>query len=152
MPRPGENRSRRVHGIDVAQIEQAIRQAESRTSAELRVAVARFYFWGDVHRAARATWRRLRMSATSRRTGVLLFVAPRRRRFVLMGDVAIEAKVPASFWSDIALTITEEIARAQLSAALVRGIEAIALGLAPLFPPDRPDRNELPDDVAIARS
>ena len=45
-------RPRLVHGIDLDRIEAAIRSAERRTSGQVRVAVARFYFWGNVRRAA----------------------------------------------------------------------------------------------------
>jgi len=41
-----------VHGIDIGVVEDAIRAAELRTSGEIRVALARFWFWGDVKRSA----------------------------------------------------------------------------------------------------
>jgi uncharacterized membrane protein len=142
-------RGRRVHGIDVDRVEQAIREAEAQTSAEIRVAVARFYFWGNARRAAQASWRRLRMAGTRRRNGVLIFVAPLRRRFAVVGDVAVEQKAPPSFWTDVAEAIGDEIRRNDLTAGLVRGVATIALALAPLFPHTPDDVNELPDTVAV---
>jgi uncharacterized membrane protein len=142
-------RARRVHGIDVDRVEQAIREAEAQTSAEIRVAVARFYFWGDPRRAALVSWRRLRMAGTRRRNGVLIFVAPLRRRFAVVGDVAVEEKAPPSFWTDVAEAVADEIRRNDLTAGLVRGVAAIGLALAPLFPHTPDDVNELPDSVAV---
>jgi uncharacterized membrane protein len=142
-------RGRRAHGIDVARVEQAIREAELQTSAEIRVAVARFYFWGDTRRAAQASWRRLGMTATRRRNGVLIFVAPLRRRFAVVGDIAVEQKAPPSFWTDVAEAIADEIRRNDLTAGLVRGVATVALALAPLFPHTPDDVNELPDTVAV---
>jgi uncharacterized membrane protein len=139
-----------VHGIDVARVEQAVRAAELRTSGEIRVAVARFYFWGDVERAARHAFARLRVSRTRRRNGVLIFVAPRRRRFAVIGDVGIHEKVPATFWPAVADAIAGHFKAGDLTAGLVHGVITVADELAGLFPPDATGGvNELPDAVAV---
>ena len=42
--------------------------------------MARSWFWGDARASAERAFRRLGMTATRARNGVLIFVAPRRRR------------------------------------------------------------------------
>jgi uncharacterized membrane protein len=141
---------RLVHGIDVARVEEAVRAAERRTSGEIRVAVARFYFWGDVEVAATHAFERLRVAHTRRRNGVLIFVAPRRRRFAVRGDVGIHAKVAPDFWRRVADALAAEIQRGDLTAGLVRGVGVVADELAAHFPPDPgAGINELPDAVAV---
>jgi uncharacterized membrane protein len=144
-------RPRRVHGIDLDRIEAAIRSAERRTSGQIRVAVARFYFWGDIRRAADAAFVRLRMNRTRRRNGVLLFVAPRLRRFAVIGDAGIHARVNDEFWSQISDALRTDFRGGDLTAGLLHAIDAIGDRLAEHFPPDPIGDNELPDRVELER-
>jgi uncharacterized membrane protein len=139
----------RVHGVDVARVEEAVRAAERRTSGEIRVAIARFYFWGDVRAAAERAFARLRMDRTRDRNGVLVFLAPWRRRFAVLGDAGIHQKVGSAFWQQVAAVMTAELRRGDSTTALVRAVETIGEKLAAAFPYDpKSDVNELPDTVA----
>src|SRR6478609_11451454 len=89
---------RLIHGIDVEQVEAAVRAAERGTSGEIRVALARFYFWGNVQRAAERAFRRLHMERTRQHNGVLIFIAPLRRTLAIVGDHGIHEKVGDAFW------------------------------------------------------
>jgi uncharacterized membrane protein len=146
-----EARPRVVHGIDLDRIEAAIRAAEGRTSGQIRVAVARFYFWGDVRRAADAAFARLRMSQTRQRNAVLLFVAPRLRRFAVVGDAGIHARVSDEFWSQISDTLRADFLGGDLTGGLLHAIDAVGDRLAEHFPPDPLGGNELPDRVEVER-
>jgi uncharacterized membrane protein len=142
--------ARQVHGIDVARVEAAIRQAESRTSGEIRVAVSRFYFWGDVRFAAEGAFTRLRMTRTQHRNGVLIFVAPRRRQFVILADVGIHARVGDAAWETIAAEMGAEFRRGDRTGALEHGIAAIGDRLTRYFMADPShDANELPDELVV---
>ena len=136
-----------VHGIDVGRIEAAIEAAERRTSAELRVAIARFYFWGDVRRAAASTFRRLDMQRTRKRNAVLIFIAPRRRRFAVIADDGIPAHVSPAFWNDVASKLRTAFATSDATGGLERAITAIGDTLSAPFPPESSNRNELPNQV-----
>jgi uncharacterized membrane protein len=139
-------------GLDVAAIEEALRAAERRTSAEIRVSVARFGFWGDLHRAAERAFRRLGMSATRDRTGVLFFIVPSRRRFVVLGDAGIHQVVGPTFWNEVAAAMEEGMRRGGVTAGVLRGITAVGDALAAHFPFDPArDQNELPDQVTFHR-
>ncbi len=139
-----------VHGIDVARVEAAIRAAEGRTSGQIRVAVSRFYFWGDVRIAAEGAFARLHMERTRKRNGVLIFVAPRRRRFAIVGDVGIHSLAGDGAWTAIAELLGREFRAGDLTGGLAHGIAAVGDCLARHFPPDL-DRhaNELPDAVVV---
>lgn len=141
-----------VHGIDTAVVEEAVRAAEARTTGEIRVALARFYFWGDVRRAAGRAFGRLGMDRTRERNGVLIFVAPRRRGFAILGDEGIHQRVEPTFWDELARPLGEAFAARDLTGGLVRTIAAIGVRLAVEFPAGvagAADSNQLPDSVAV---
>ncbi|MBV9618108.1 MAG: TPM domain-containing protein, partial [Verrucomicrobia bacterium] len=58
-------------------IVQAIREAESKTSGQIRIFIQRGKLDGDPLPAAHRRFHRLGMHKTSGRNGVLIFVAPR---------------------------------------------------------------------------
>lgn len=136
-----------LRAIDVARIEDAIRQAERRTSGEIRVSVSGF-FWGDVRRVAERAFARLGMTATRDRNGVLFFIVPARRRFVVLGDEGLHARVGQEFWERVAAAVSGHLRDGDFTLGLVRGIEAVGGQLALHFPFDRAtDTNELADQV-----
>ncbi len=141
------HRRRLLRAIDRERLVAAIQAAERQTSGEIRVCVARF-FWGDVRRAAERAFARLGMTATRHRNGVLFFVVPSRRRFVVLGDEGIHAKVGPDFWTEVAGEVSERFRKADFTGGLVRGIETVGRELATHFPYDAAtDKDELPDDV-----
>jgi uncharacterized membrane protein len=141
-----------VHGIDVRAVEAAVRAAELRTSGEIRVCISRFHFWGDVPRAGERAFRYLKMERTRHRNGVLLFVAPLRRRFAVLGDAGIHQLVAPGLWSDVAARLSEAFKAGDRTGGLERAVAEIGEALAARFPPDAgPNVNELPDEVARDR-
>jgi uncharacterized membrane protein len=142
-------RRRLLKQIDVAAVRRAIEAAERRTCGEIRVSLSLF-FWGRVRTAAERAFVRLGMTATKDRNGVLFFIVPSRRRFVVLGDVGIHAQVGQQFWDKVAGSMAEDFRAGDFTRGLVRGIEAAGEQLAAHFPYDAAtDRNELPDDVDL---
>jgi uncharacterized membrane protein len=91
------------------------------------------------------------MRRTPRRNGVLLYVAPKRRRFAVLGDAAIHQRVTDAFWSQLSKMLEAELRAGDLTAGLEHAIATIGERLAEHFPPDPHDTNELSDRVAIER-
>jgi len=136
-----------LRAIDPQRIEEAIRQAEQRTSGEIRVSVSRF-FWGNVRRVGEQAFARMGMTATRKRNGILFFFVPARRCFVVLGDEGIHAKVGADFWERIAAAVSERFRAGDFTGGLVHGIETVGEQLALHFPRDpETDVNELSDDL-----
>lgn len=140
--------ARRWHGLDLDRIERALARAEATTSAEIRVAVSDWYFWGSTRRAAERAFRRLRMAATRNRNAVLLFLALRRRRFELLGDVAVDQRMGVEGWNRVAAALSDGLSSDDLTAGLERGIGVLAVELARCFPAAAENPNELPDTVS----
>jgi uncharacterized membrane protein len=144
--------TRLAHGIDVAAVEQAIAAAERRTSAEIRVAVARSWFWGDARAAAERAFHRLQMSRTRARNGVLIFLAPSRRKLAVIGDVGVQAKVAPDLWGRVVDRMTVDFRRGDRTAGLVAAVEILAEALAAVFPVGSRDVNELTNSVTFERT
>jgi uncharacterized membrane protein len=136
-----------IQRLDVARIEGAIHEAETKTSGEIRVSVARF-FWGSVEHAAGLAFDRLQMTRTAERNGVLLFVVPSRKRFVVLGDAGIHQRVGQPFWEAVSTVLSHHFREGDFTGGLVEGIHAVGTQLATHFPPKGPsDVNELPNTI-----
>lgn len=144
-------RRKLLAALDVARVEQAIARAEDTCSIELRVSVAGL-FWGDADAMARRAFARLGMTATRDRNGVLVFLAPWRRKAIVLPDAGINAKIAADapLWSATVATITQAFAAARFTEGLVAALDDLARGLAPAFPPTA-RANELPDRIDRGR-
>lgn len=133
--------------VDVDRVKAAIAAAERCTSGEVRVSVAHF-FWGGVRRSAERAFARLGMTATKDRNGVLFFIVPARRKFVVLGDEGIHAKVGQEFWDALAGKMTEHFRAGEFTEGLVEAIAEAGRQLAAHFPYDaETDVNELADDI-----
>lgn len=139
-------RKRWMQAVDGARVEKALREAERRTSGELRVSVAPF-FWGNPEREANRAFDRLGMTRTRERNGVLIFVVPSRRSFVIRGDQAIHAKVGQGFWNETARLLSSHFAEGRFTEGLEAAIHRLGEKLAVHFPRSPSDVNELPDQV-----
>jgi len=70
--------------VDKGRVREAIAAAELETSAPIHVSIAP-YFWGSVRRTAWRAFRKHGLAKTAKRNGVLFFVVPSRREFVIIG-------------------------------------------------------------------
>jgi uncharacterized membrane protein len=133
--------------IDVERVREAIEDAERQTSGQIRVSISPFFF-GDVHKAADRAFARLGMSATRRHNGILFFLVPGRRRFVVLGDSGIHQKVGDEFWNDVRDAVAERFRKGDFTGGLLHGIETVGRELAAYFPADAPGQaHELPNEV-----
>ncbi|HEY7992693.1 MAG TPA: TPM domain-containing protein [Candidatus Eremiobacteraceae bacterium] len=126
---------RPVRNIDPERVVRAIVDAERNTTGQIRVSIAAPP-WGSVRNAAERAFARLEMTRTPQRNGVLIFVVPARREFVILGDVAIHERVGQEFWERVASAMSERIRSGDLTDGIVHGVEASGVELAAHFPPD----------------
>jgi uncharacterized membrane protein len=145
------SRQRLMKTIDAGRVKAALQDAERRTSGEIRVSVAP-YFWGPVRRVAEKAFDRLNMHRTRDRNGILFFIVPSRKRFVVLGDAGIHARVGQDFWECLASLMSGHFRKGEFTEGLVCGIEEAGLKLAAHFPYDpATDVNELPDDIDFGK-
>lgn len=124
----------------------AIREAETRSSGEIRVFISRRAVQ-DAVAAAAARFTSLGMEKTEGRNGVLIFVAPRSQNFAIIGDLAVHEKCGTAFWESVAGEMASHFKKSQFTDGILAGIRQAGDLLAQHFPRSASDRNELPDEI-----
>ncbi len=132
--------------LDSHRIVEAIAGAEKKSSGEIRVHVTRRKP-DNLEERAKRRFELLGMSRTARRNGVLIYIAPKVRRFRILGDSGIHEKCGDDFWKETAVEMESRFRRGQFTEGLVHGIARIGDVLAEHFPREGTDVNELPDEV-----
>lgn len=132
--------------LDDARITEAIREAESGTSGEIRVFVADGSP-ADPIQAAQREFDRLGMNRTPLRNGVLLYFAPRSRRFAVIGDEGIHFRCGTPFWESVARDMESHLRAGCFQEAVLAGVRSAGAELTRHFPKHPGDRNDLPDGV-----
>jgi uncharacterized membrane protein len=126
---------------------QAIREAESKTSGEIRVLIQRGKLKLDPLVAAQKKFHRLGMHKTRERNAVLIFVAPRVHKFAVVGDEAIHEKCGDQFWQRVATAMHHCFRQQKFTDGIGGAITIIGDALAQHFPKTSSDKDELPNDV-----
>jgi uncharacterized membrane protein len=128
----------------------AIRQAEKATSGEIRVHVEPNCSTADPVQRAIDVFAQLGMHQTKARNGVLFYLAHVDRKFAVLGDQGIDAKVPAGFWESTKELLRGYFAKGEYAEGLSEGIERAGQQLRQYFPYDGvTDTNELADDISF---
>src|ERR1700693_6289977 len=132
--------------LDSDRIVGAIADAEKRSSGEIRVHVTRRKP-SNLEERARRRFELLGMTRAAERNGVLIYIAPKLRRFQILGDSGIHEKCGDDFWKETAAAMEERFRRGDFTEGLVHGIGKVGEVLAAHFPRGSGDVNELPDEV-----
>jgi uncharacterized membrane protein len=132
--------------LDAEHVVAAIARAEAGTSGEIRVHVTRRKP-EDIEASARERFEKLGMAGTAEHNGVLFYIAPRVRKFQILGDTAIHDRCGDDFWKATAVEMEEAFRRGAFTEGLIAGIGRIGELLKAHFPRGNKDRNELPDDI-----
>jgi uncharacterized membrane protein len=133
--------------LDHERIVGAIKEAETKSSGEIRVFIQRGELEGDPVVAAQKQFHQLGMDATRQRNGILIFVLPRAQKFAVIGDEGVHQKCGPDFWQRLVENMREHFKREEFTDALVEAIETAGRLLAEHFPRQGGDRNELSDQV-----
>ncbi len=127
----------------------AIRQAEKATSGEIRVHVEAHCTTDDPVQRAIDVFAHLGMHQTKDQNGVLFYLAHADRKFAVVGDKGINAKVPADFWESTKNLLRIHFAKGAYADGLSQGIEQAGQQLKQYFPYASNDTNELADDISF---
>jgi uncharacterized membrane protein len=131
-----------------AQILASVREAENETSGEIRVHIES-KLKGDVLDRAAWLFKKLGMHKTAERNGVLFYLAVTDKKFAIIGDAGIHAKVPDGFWDDISVLLTKNFKEGKFTEGLSEGILLTGKHLKIHFPHKKDDVNELPDEISF---
>ena len=129
-----------------AQVVDALKAAESRTSGEIRVHVKRGPA-KDALLEAQKVFQKLGMHRTKARNSVLFFISWKSRSFSIVGDVGIHRVAGDTFWNGTRDRMQAEFSKGELVRGLLVGIQSAGAKLKENFPRTTDDKNELPDTV-----
>ncbi|MFT3903942.1 MAG: TPM domain-containing protein [Niabella sp.] len=135
---------------DKERIVQAIREAENRTSGEIRVFMEQHCkATNPVERAAELFFS-LQMEKTVDRNAVLLYVALKDHKLAVFGDEGIHQKTGEIYWQELISHVLRHFNKKDIAAGISQYVQEIGEGLSHHFPYDRAtDHNELPDDIVF---
>jgi uncharacterized membrane protein len=131
-----------------AKIVAAVKEAEENTSGEIRVHIETSCK-GEVLDRAAWIFGKLGMHKTAQRNGVLFYLAVEDRKFAVIGDAGINAKVPEGFWDSIKEHLAKEFKSGRFTEGLSTGIIEAGKHLKRHFPHQKDDVNELSDEISF---
>jgi uncharacterized membrane protein len=111
----------------------AIREAEKKTTGEIRVLVSHKHIEAPVLEAQKE-FMRLGMEKSPHRNGVLIFVAPRSHKFAVIGDKAVHEKCGDVFWQKLTEAMTGYFRKSEFTEGIIHGVQKAGEILAEHFP------------------
>ena len=114
-------------------LSEAIREAEMKTTGCIRLAISPRHV-DDAVQAAQSEFLKLGLQHSPGRNGVLIFVAPRSRRFAVIGDQAVHACCGDEFWREMTRVMGQDFQRGDFAGGLTRGVKRAGELLATHFP------------------
>ena len=131
------------------EIVNAILEAERNTSGEIRVHIESSSS-EDHFKRAEQIFHQLKMDNTKESNGVLIYVAVKDHKFVILGDKGIDKVVPDNFWESTRDIIQEHFKHGRFKQGIVEGILEAGKELKAHFPWQSDDQNELSDEISKA--
>ena len=134
-------------------IVESIKEAESKTTGEIRVFMEPNCRYMDALHRAQELFANLGMEKTQARNAIIIYVALKDRQFALFGDIAIYHKAGgAEFWKGAAAKLTGHLKMNEVAEGLCNCIHELGSALATHFPYDPAiKKNELPDEIVFGK-
>ena len=132
------------------QVKSAIKEAELNTSGEIRVHIEK-KCKGDIMDRAAFVFEKLAMYKTELRNGVLFYLATSDKKFAILGDAGINAKVPEGFWESVKDHMQDLFKKGEFAKGLSDGIKMAGISLKEHFPYQKDDVNELSDEISFGK-
>ncbi|MFI5187652.1 MAG: TPM domain-containing protein [Chitinophagales bacterium] len=130
----------------------AVKNAEHRTSGEVRVFVEHRCRYVNAIDRAIEIFGNLQMYKTELRNAVLVYVATKDRQLAIFGDEGIHQKVGDQYWEDEVRKMIAAFNRDNIAEGIRQCIFNIGEALCTHFPYDKnTDKNELPDDIVFGK-
>ena len=133
---------------ELDRISAAIRSAESHTSGELRVCIAK-RCKGDPLKAAYIKFHQLKMEQTQLHNGILIYVSPTDHKAAILGDKGINEIVRADFWDDALTEMLACFSREEITEGICKGVGKVGELIKTRYPISENDINELSDEVIL---
>ncbi len=129
-----------------ARINSAIKDAESKTSGEIKLVMAR-HCWGNMKAKASKIFKEFGLDRTKERNCVLILFIVTNREFLIYGDQGIHEGVGQGFWDDIRDKMVAAFKEDKFGEGISRGVRLIGERLSQYFPYQRDDIDEISDEI-----
>jgi uncharacterized membrane protein len=133
---------------DLLSIARAVRQAEARTSAEMRVHLDHACEIDAFQRAV-TIFERLGMHRTAERNGVLIYISVTDHKLAVIGDAGIHERVGTAYWEEVVEGVRGHLRQNRSRDGLLHAVAQVGRALRRHFPRRSHDTNELSDDVSF---
>jgi uncharacterized membrane protein len=137
--------------IEANDVIAAIAEAETQTSAEIRVHFTTCKSNVDILDDAKSVFEHLKMHETENRNAVLIYLRLKTKEIAIIGDQGIHMHVGDSFW----LAVKDEAIQTIKSHTITEGIRKAVLlvgkQLSRFFPPSDENPNELPNEITSGK-
>ena len=128
-------------------IDLAIKNAESDTSAQIKFVIAR-HCWTDIKTKAATIFKKFGLDKTQQRNCVLILLVISNREFLIYGDQGIHEKVGQDFWDATLQQMQMYFRNGKFETGITETVTSIGQKLAAHFPPVENSINEISDEVA----
>ncbi|HMZ46520.1 MAG TPA: TPM domain-containing protein [Chitinophagaceae bacterium] len=130
----------------------AIKQAETNTSGEIRVFIENKCSYVDAIDRAKELFEKLKMFETEQRNGVLLYVALKDRQLAIFGDKGIYEKTGVEFWNNEVNELLLFFNKLNYAEGIANVVIQIGNALKLHFPFNKSsDVNELKDEIVFGK-
>lgn len=146
-PFPFKKKKEYFNAEEQQQIVDAIKQAETHTSGEVRVFVEPHCKWVDAVDRAREIFFNLKMEQTKDRNAVLFYIAIEDHQLALFADEGIYQRLGADYWHAEVKKIIAAFTKHDYAGGIALCVTDIGQALKEHFPYEANDKNELPDEI-----
>lgn len=130
-----------------------IAEIEKFTSGEIRICFKKNTAWAERKLTSREMalkeFHKLGMHNTKYKTGVLLYILFKERKFEVVADTGINDKISDEKWDLIKNHLINEFKEGQYKNGIIKALDEIKEVLLVEFPVKDDDTNELPNDIVI---
>lgn len=127
-------------------VENAIKNAEKTTSAEIRL-FAEDRCREEVLDHAAFIFGKLKMHETKDRNGILIYIAFADKKLAVIGDAGINAHVQPAFWDDLVKECLQSFKKGDYASGIESLVDSIGKTIQIFFPRHSDDVNELSDTI-----
>jgi uncharacterized membrane protein len=126
-----------LNSVDHQRVHEAIQKIEKDTSGKIVVYVSRQKVL-DAMEAGHRAFRKLGLEKAGQQASFLLFLAPKARKFAVIGGTALHEKVGQLGWDALVDRISRHFRQDRFTDGLLAAVEDIGRRLKADFPPKGP--------------
>jgi uncharacterized membrane protein len=142
-----------VNDDELLRITNKIKECEKRTAGEICVSIKEqrsiLQWRKPVDLLAKKEFARMGIGKTRDKTGVLIYILLKERRFFILADAAINKKVKENTWHIIKDGMQDLFKKGNFAQGILHGVEEVGKVLAEHFPVKPDDMNEISDRIIV---